>query len=72
MGKKPVTAPSTVARSDKPAGIVKNRTATRLATISATIAAICAFTLFEAISTNSVTTGRAAAMVDSAAFPNGS
>ena len=33
--------------------------------MSAMTAAMCAFTLFEAISTSSVTTGSAAAMVDS-------
>ena len=36
------------------------------------IAAICAFTLPLAISTSSVTTGTAAASVDSAGLPNGS
>jgi hypothetical protein len=72
IGKKPVTAPSTVARNDRSAGMVKIAMATRLATMSAMIAAICALTLLEAISTSSVTTGRAAASVDSAALPNGS
>ena len=65
IGKKPVTAPSTVARSDMPAGMVKMTIATRLATISAMIAAMCALTLLDAISTSSVTTGSAAPMVDS-------
>ncbi len=72
IGKKPVTAPSTVARNDMPAGMVKITMATRLATMSAMIAAICALTLLDAISTSSVTTGSAAARVDSAALPNGS
>jgi hypothetical protein len=35
------------------------------------MAAICAFTLFDAISTSSVTTGRAAKIVDSALLLNG-
>jgi hypothetical protein len=35
------------------------------------IAAKCAFTLLEAISASSVTTGSAAASVDNAALPNG-
>ena len=71
IGKKPVTAPSTVARKDIPAGIVNTKIARRLATISAMMAAICAFTLFDAISTSSVTTGRAAKIVDSALLLNG-
>src|SRR4051812_27534264 len=45
IGKKPVTAPSTVARNARPDGMVKMEIATRLATMSATMAAICAFTL---------------------------
>src|SRR5262245_61023594 len=64
IGKKPVTAPSTVARSDRFAGSVKMRMATRLATMRATIAAMWALTLLEAMSTSKVTTGSAAAMVD--------
>ncbi len=72
IGKKPVTAPSTVARNDMPAGMVKTKIATMLATISAMIAAMCAFTLFEAIRTRSVTTGNAAATVDKTALLNGS
>ena len=71
IGKKPVTAPRTVARSDMLAGMVKRKIATRLATISAITAAICAFTLLEAIRTSSVTTGSAAAIVDKAALLNG-
>ena len=54
-----------------PAGIVKMKIATQLATISAMIAAICAFTLLDAISTSSVTTGKAAAMVESVELLNG-
>ena len=65
IGKKPVTAPSTVARSDMSAGIVKMKIATRFATTSAMTAAMCALTLLLAISTSSVTTGSAAAMVES-------
>jgi hypothetical protein len=42
-----------------------------LATISAMIAARCALTLPLAISTSSVTTGTAAAIVDSAALSSG-
>ena len=71
IGKKPVTMPSTVARIDMSAGIVKMKIATQLATISAMIAARCAFTLLDAISTNSVTTGNAAAIVDSVVLLNG-
>jgi len=72
IGKKPVTAPRIVARSDMLAGIVKMTIATRFATTSAITAAMCALTLLEAISTSSVTTGRAAAMVDSTLLENGS
>ena len=43
-----------------------------IATISATTAAICVLTLPEAISTNRVTTGIAAARVDSTVLLNGS
>ena len=64
IGKKPVTAPSTVARRDISAGIVKIAMATKFATMSATNAAMCAFTLLDAIRTRSVTTGSAAAQVD--------
>ena len=71
IGKKPVTAPRMVARIDISAGIVKMKMVTRLATISAITAAMCAFTLLDAISTSSVTTGSAAAMVDSVALPSG-
>ena len=71
IGKKPVTAPSTVARSDMFAGMVKMKIATRLATINATMAAIWAFTLPDAISTSSVTTGKAAAMVENVTLLNG-
>src|SRR5581483_11521275 len=71
IGKKPVTAPRIVARIDMPAGMVKMKIATRFATISAMTAAMCAFTLFDAIRTSSVTTGKAAAAVDSAVLLNG-
>jgi glycerol-3-phosphate responsive antiterminator len=72
IGKKPVTAPSTVARNARPDGMVKIKIATRLATMSATMAAICAFTLLDAMSTNSVTTGKAAASVDKIQLLKGS
>ena len=65
IGKKPVTAPSAVARSDMPAGMVKMTIATRFAAMSAMIAAMCACTRPLAISTSKVTTGIAAAMVES-------
>ncbi len=71
IGKKPDTIPSSDARIDMPAGIVKMKIAIRLVRMTAMIAAICALTLPLAISTSSVTTGMAAAIVDSAAFPNG-
>ena len=51
IGKKPVTAPSTVARSDMSVGMPKITMTTRLATMSAITAAMCAFTLLDAIST---------------------
>ena len=66
-----MTAPSTVARSDMSAGMVKMKIAMRLATINATMAAICAFTLPDAISTSSVTTGSAATQVESVALLSG-
>ena len=72
IGKNPVTAPKTVARSAMPDGMVNRKIATRLATMSAMIAAMCAFTLLDAIRTNSVTTGRAAAIVDKTVLLNGS
>ena len=53
------------ARPENPAGMVKMKIAIRFATMSAMTAAMCAFTLFDAISTSSVTTGIAAAIVDS-------
>ena len=40
IGKKPVTTPSSEARIDMLAGMVKKKIATRLATISAMIAAM--------------------------------
>ena len=72
IGKKPVTAPSTVARIDMPAGMVNMKMATQLATTSAAIAAQCAFTLLDAIRTSSVTTGSAAAQVDRILLLSGS
>ena len=71
IGKKPVTAPRSEALTDMLAGMVKMKIATRLAAISAMSAAMCALTLLDAIRTSSVTTGMAAAMVDSAALPSG-
>ena len=71
IGKKPVTMPSTEARIARLAGMVKIKIATRLASTSATTAATCALTLPLAISSSSVTTGIAAASVESVAFPNG-
>ena len=72
IGKKPVTAPSTVARNDMSVGMVKIKIATRLATMSAITAAICAFTLLDAISTSSVTTGKAGLSVDKIELLKGS
>ena len=54
-----------------PAGMVKMKIAIRLVTITAMMAAMCALTLPLAINTSSVTTGIAAAIVDSAALPSG-
>src|SRR3984957_4776812 len=71
IGKKPDTTPSSDARIDMPAGMVKMKIATRLATTSAVMAAICTLTLPLAINTSRVTTGTAAAMVDSAVLLNG-
>ena len=71
IGKNPATTPSSEARIDIPAGMVKMKIAIRLVRITAMIAAICALTLPLAISTSSVTTGMAAAIVDSAALPSG-
>ena len=53
------------------AGMVKTKIVMILATIRAMMAARCAFTLPLAINTSSVTTGKAAAIVDSAALPSG-
>jgi hypothetical protein len=72
IGKKPVIAPRIAARIASPAGIVNRKTAIRIATSSATSAAMCVFTRPEAISIKRVTTGIAAARVDNAALPNGS
>ncbi len=66
-----MTTPSSEARIDMPAGMVKMAMVMTLATTSAMMAARCALTLPLAISTSSVTTGTAAAIVDSAALPSG-
>ena len=71
IGKNPATTPSSDARIDMPAGMVKMKIAMMLAAINATMAAICALTLPLAINTSSVTTGTAAAIVDSTVLPNG-
>jgi hypothetical protein len=71
IGKKPDTTPRIEARIDISAGMVKMKIVMRLAMMTAMIAAICALTLPLAIISNSVTTGTAAAMVDSAALPSG-
>ena len=71
IGKKPATTPSSVARIDMFAGMEKMKMAIRLVRITATMAAMCALTLPLAINTSSVTTGMAAAMVDSAALLSG-
>jgi hypothetical protein len=71
IGKKPTTTPSNDALTDIAAGIVYTKIVMMLATISAMIAAMCALTLPLAISTSSVTTGMAAAIVDSAELPSG-
>ena len=71
IGKNPKAAPSSLARTANPTGIGKIRTATPIATKSAMIAAIGAFTLLEPISASSVTTGSAAASVDRAALSSG-
>jgi hypothetical protein len=54
-----------------PAGIVNTKIAMMLAAIRATIAAMWALTLPLAIKTSNVTTGIAAAMVESVVLPNG-
>ena len=71
IGKKPVTTPSNEARIAMLAGMVKIKIATKLANTSATMAAIWALTLPLAINTSSVTTGIAAAIVDSAVLSKG-
>ena len=71
IGKNPTTTPSSEARIDMPAGIVKMKIAIRLATINAVIAAMCALTLPLAIRTSRVITGIAAAIVDNAALSIG-
>ena len=64
IGKNPISAPRKAARSASPQGIVNSNTATRIAAASAISAAICVLTAPVAISTSSVTTGTAAAIVD--------
>lgn len=71
IGKKPTTTPSSDARTDMSMGIWYTAIVMIFATIKATMAAICAFTLPLAISTSSVTTGTAAAIVDNVALPSG-
>jgi hypothetical protein len=71
IGKNPETTPSTEARIDIPGGMLKMKIAIRLVRITAMMAAMCALTLPLAISTNSVTTGMAAAIVDSAVLLSG-
>src|SRR5450755_3768016 len=71
IGKKPDTIPSSEARIDMPAGIVKMKMVIRLATITAMMAAICALTLPLAISTRRVMTGMAAATVDNTNLSSG-
>ena len=71
IGKNPATTPSSDARIDIPAGMVKMKIVIRLVTITAIMAAICAFTFPLAISTRSVTTGMAAATVDNTVLPSG-
>ncbi len=60
-----------LARMARLTGIVKMKTATAIATRSATIAATGAFTLPEAMSASRVTTGSAAAAVDKTALSSG-
>ena len=72
IGKKPVTMPSIEARIDMFAGMVNTKIVIRLATITAMIAAIWAWTRPLAIRTSSVTTGIAAAIVDSTGLCSGS
>ena len=71
IGNRPVTAPNSAARMARPAGIVKTKTATRIATTRAIKAATCALTTSVAISPSSTTTGMAAANVESTALPSG-
>ena len=72
IGKKPVMAPRMADRIARPAGIVNRNTATKIAATRAMMAAMWVLTAPMAISTNSVTTGIAAAIVDSAGLLNGS
>ena len=72
IGKKPMTAPSMLARMASPAGIVNSKIAIMIATASAINAARWVLTAPVAISTSNVTTGIAAAIVDSTELLNGS
>ena len=72
MGKKPVTAPSAAARRASPAGMVKPKIATAMATTSAITAATCAWKRPEAMSPSRITTGIAATSVDSNSLASGS
>ena len=72
IGKKPMTAPRTVARMASPAGIVNRKMAMTIATSSAISAARCVLTAPVAIRRSNVTTGIAAAIVDRTELPNGS
>ena len=72
IGKKPVTSPSTEARNARPVGMVKPQIAMTMAAPRAMTAATCAFTLPDAISTSSTTTGIAATRVDSNSLASGS
>src|SRR5262245_22736124 len=71
IGKKPVTSPSTEARRASGAGMVKAQMAIQIAATSAITAAMCAFTLPEAMSANNTTTGMAATSVDNHSLPSG-
>ncbi len=71
IGNRPLARPSPLARNARSEGMEKPMTATQIAAISAITAAICAFTLPEAISSSSRATGMAATSVDSNSLANG-
>ena len=71
MGNMPVTTPKSAARMASPAGMVNRKMETAIAARRAMTAAICAFTLPDAIIARSRTTGMAAATVDKVALPKG-